>query len=175
MADSPEVALEVATPRDAALLANLLQLYIHDLSEIFPIELPADGRFEYDRLPLYWAEPEKRFPFLIRYGGRAVGFALVTRGSPASDDPDTLDVAEFFVARRHRRSAVGRQAVRQLWDRLPGRWTVRVSEGNRAGLVFWSAVITEYTSGAMSESTRAGSPRAWRVFAFESAARGPLR
>ena len=41
---APTVALEPATPSDAARLANLLELYIHDLSEVFPIELGTDGR-----------------------------------------------------------------------------------------------------------------------------------
>ena len=169
MADPQEVVVDVAAPRDATLLANLLELYIHDLSEAFPgIELGPDGRFGYDKLPLYWSEPERRFPFLIRYGTRVAGFVLVTRGSPASDDPDVFDVAEFFVIRRHRRAGVARRAAFLVWDRLPGRWIVRVSEGNTGALLFWDAVIAEYTSGAATESRRSGSPNAWRVFSFES-------
>src|SRR5262245_2129726 len=116
-----EVSLEVATPGDAPLLENLLELYIHDLSDAFDLETGADGRFGYDQLPLYWTEPAHRFPFPIRRGGRTVGFALATRGSPASADPDDLDVRELFVLRRHRRSGAGRRAARLLWDRLPGR------------------------------------------------------
>ncbi len=168
MVDSQEVSLEAATPGDAALLSNLLELYVHDLSETFPVELGADGRFGYERLPLYWSEPERRFPFLIRFGTRVVGFALVTRGSPASDDPDAFDVAEFFVVRRYRRSGVGRRAAFLLWKRLAGSWIVRVSEGNRSGRPFWASVISEYTSGAFAETTRPGSPHAWHVFSFNS-------
>lgn len=167
-----EVTLDVATPRDAAVLANLLELYIHDLSEIFPVELGADGRFGYEKLPLYWSEPERRFPFLIRCGTRVVGFALVTRGLPGSDDPDVFDVAEFFVVRLHRRSGVGRRAAFLLWNRLAGSWIVRVSEGNRSGCPFWASVIGEYTGGAVVETTRPGSPHAWRVFSFNSAQAG---
>src|ERR1700738_3100214 len=97
-----EVVLDVAAPRDAALLAKLLELYIHDLSDAFPdIEPGHDGRFGYEHLPLYWSEPERRFPFLIRQGDRVAGFVLATRGSLASDDPGVFDVAEFFVLRRH--------------------------------------------------------------------------
>ena len=62
MIDSQEVVLDVASPRDAVLLSNLLELYIHDLSETFPVELGADGRFGYEKLPLYWSEPERRLP-----------------------------------------------------------------------------------------------------------------
>jgi predicted acetyltransferase len=168
MVDSQEVVLDVATNRDAAVLSNLLELYAHDLSEAFALELGADGRFGYEKLPLYWSEPERRFPFLIRRGTRVVGFAMVTRGSPASDDPDDFDVAEFFVVRRHRRSGVGRQAAFLLWDGFAVHWIVRVSEGNHSGRHFWASVIAEYTSGALVETTRPGSPHAWRVFSFNS-------
>ena len=49
---SEAVRLERATPEMAPLLRNLLELYVHDLSEIFPVELGPDGRFGYARLPL---------------------------------------------------------------------------------------------------------------------------
>jgi predicted acetyltransferase len=169
MTNPPDVSLDVALSSDAALLANLLELYVHDLSEVFPlIELGADGRFGYDPLPLYWSQPERRFPFLIRCGERVAGFVLATRGSLASDDPDVFDVAEFFVLRRHRRSGVGRRAAFLLWDRLPGQWIVRVSERNSGAIPFWAGVIGEYTKDAVREFTRAGSPHRWRVFSFES-------
>lgn len=151
------------------LLANLLELYLHDLSEAFPaIEIDANGRVGYDKLALYWSEPERRFPFLIRADGRVAGFVLVTRGSPVSDDPDVLDVAEFFVLRRYRRSGVGRAAAFLLWDRLSGQWIVRVSEGNRGAIPFWAGVIADYSGGTATETRRPGTPNAWRVFSFES-------
>jgi predicted acetyltransferase len=169
---SKEVVLDAATPADAGLLANLLELYIHDLSEVFPgIELGADGRFGYGKLPLYWSEPEARFPFLIKCDGRVVGFALATRGSPATDDPSVLDVAEFFVLRRYRRTGVGRRAAELLWDRLPGQWTVRVLEGNLGALRFWGGVIAKHTGGAAIERVSPGDPHTWRIFSFESAPR----
>jgi predicted acetyltransferase len=168
MADAKDVSLRFATDRDAALLANLLELYIHDLSEWFPIAVGADGRFGYPRLARYWVEPGRRFPFVIEHGGECAGFALVTRGSPATTDPNDLDVAEFFVLRRHRRAHVGARAAELLWDRLPGRWTVRVSEGNRRGLAFWPDVIAAYARGSERTSTMPGRPFPQRVFEFDS-------
>ena len=146
----PPVTLDAARIDDAPLLANLLELYLHDLSEIFPINPGADGRFGYERLPLYWSEPTRRFAYLIRSREEVAGFALVTRGSPATDDPENLDVAEFFVLRSNRRSGIGRRAAFLLWDRLPGRWVVRVSEKNRGGIPFWESAIREYTGGAFA-------------------------
>lgn len=169
MQASRTICLERATPRAAPLLANLLELYMHDLSGVFPIVLGPDGRFGYDKLPLYWAQPDARHAFLIKRGADVAGFALVTVGSPASDDPSALDVAEFFVLRSHRRAGVGREAAVALWGALRGQWVVRVSEANRVGLRFWSETVRAYTAGACAETTRAGNPHGWRVFTFASA------
>jgi len=166
--ESNAVSLQRATPDMAPMLSNLLELYVHDLSEIFPVALGPEGRFGYEKLPLYWAEPAVRHAFLIRQGRHVAGFAFATRGSPATDDPEDLDVAEFFVLRGYRRSGVGRQAAMALWDSMPGHWVVRVAEANRAGLPFWSEVIRSYTSGDFVESARPGDSQAWRVFRFAS-------
>ena len=170
------IHLDPAAPADAERLSNLLELYIHDMSAIYPhVELGDDGRFGYPELPLYWSEPGRRFPFLIRHGDRVAGFVLAKRGSPVSDDPEVLDVVEFFVLRQYRRGGLGRAAALQLWQQLPGSWTVRVSEGNRGALEFWSGVIAEATNGAAIESSRAGRLHPWRVFAFASGRQHPAR
>src|SRR6478609_11342972 len=110
--DIAALRLELARQEESPLLANLLELYIHDLSEIFPVvQLGPEGRFGYPRLSSYWSEPEARFPFLIRKHGKVVGFALAQRGSPLSDDPEVLDVAEFFVLRNVRHAGVGARAA----------------------------------------------------------------
>jgi predicted acetyltransferase len=173
MSKSP--ILQRATQADAPLLENLLELYIHDLSEIFPIEIGPNGRFGYDRLAQYWSDPANRRAFLIQSEQGVAGFALVLRGSPASDDPEALDVGEFFVLRRHRRSGIGRAAAIALWDELPGSWVVRVSKANRAGIPFWTEVIRAYSGGDFAERTLPGNPNPWSVFTFESRASSKRR
>jgi|SRR6187551_3304610 len=165
--DASSVCLDRASEADSTLLANLLELYMHDLSEAFAIQLGADGRFGYPRLASYWSEPEARFPFLIRRHGKVVGFALAQRGSPMSDDPEVFDVAEFFVLRSERRSGVGARAAQLLWDRLPGPWIVRVSEATRGGLPFWTRAIQDYAGGTATHGVRRKEPHTWHVFAFE--------
>jgi predicted acetyltransferase len=168
--NSEQTTLHVATQSDAQLLSNLLELYIHDVCVVFPtVELGPDGRFGYPKLPLYWSDPKHRFAYLVRQRGRVAGFVLATRGSPVTADPDVFDVAEFFVVRKYRRLGVGRRAAFLLWKCLPGKWTVRVSEGNRAAVTFWSDIVAEFASGTAVEDTRPGEPNAWRVFSFESA------
>jgi predicted acetyltransferase len=163
------VSLDRATEADSVLLANLLELYIHDMSEVFPyVTLGPDGRFGYRRLPLYWSEPDRRFAFLIRCDGRIGGFVLVTRGSPAVSDPNVLDVAEFFVIRQYRRGGVGRRAAFLLWDHLPGTWIVRVLPSNQGALAFWRDAVVAFTGGAFTESVLSDPPNAWQVFSFET-------
>lgn len=168
MPEQTEVTLREAGPGDAEMLGNLLELYVHDLSETFSIDVGADGRFGYDRLAQYWQEPERRFAYVIHVGAALAGFALATRGSPLTDDPSDLDVAEFFVLRRHRRAGVGRRAAFLLWDRLPGSWVVRVAETNRHALAFWRAVIAEYANRESTERSVLLPGRTWRVFQFRS-------
>lgn len=168
------VSLDAVTVGDAALLGDLLELYVRELSAVFTaIEPGPDGTYGYARLPLYWSEPDRRFAFVIRADGQVAGFALATRGSPATEDPDVLDVAEFFVLGEHRRSGVGRQAALLLWHRLPGTWTVRVAEENRGGLAFWDDVIAETMRDRVRVSTSADGRRQWRIYTFDSAALTP--
>lgn len=168
MIESWRVEVEPAMHRDSTAVSNLLELYSHDLSAVFSLELGADGRFGYERLPLYWSEPDRRFPFLVRCDQLLAGFAFVTRGSPLSDDPNIFDVAEFFVVRRYRRCGVGRRAAVLLWNRFAARWIIRVLEENRQGCQFWASVVTEYTNGAFLETRRSEGQRLWRVFEFAS-------
>jgi predicted acetyltransferase len=169
MANHRATSLDVATRSDSTLLANLLELYIHDLSAAFPnVELGPDGRYGYQQLPLYWSEPRRRFAFLIRRDGRVAGFVLARRGSPASEDPAVFDVAEFFVLGRYRRAGVGREAAFLLWNRLPGTWTVRVAESNPDALAFWRGVVAEFTHGTATESVRPGKTMGWRVLSFSN-------
>jgi predicted acetyltransferase len=167
---SAPVSLVPADERDAPLLANLLELYCHDLSAAFGLQVGADGRFGYPRLPLYWREPGLRFPFLIRAGEETAGFVLVTRGSPLGTSPTDLDVAEFFVLRRHRRHGVGRQALAQLWDQMPGRWIVRVAARNPEALPFWTGVIAAYTGQRFAQEQHTVDGKVWTRFSFDAPA-----
>lgn len=167
------VSLELASEREAPVLANLLELYTHDLSAAFPgVTLAPDGRYGYAKLPAFFADPARYFAYFIRCDGALAGFALATRGSPASDDPDVLDVAEFFVLRRYRRAGVGRVAAGLLWRTLPGRWTVRVFEGNGEALPFWRAAIAKAASSEIVERERSLGGRTWHVLSFEAPALG---
>lgn len=162
------VQLQQAHEENAATLAQLLELYCHDLSVLFALRLGADGRYGYPKLPLYWQEPEQRSAYFILAGGELAGFALVTRGSPATEDPTHLDVTEFFVVRRLRAAGVGRQAAHALWAQRPGHWIVRAAASNRPAVAFWRRTVLDYAGGAAREERRELQGRPWFVFELDA-------
>jgi predicted acetyltransferase len=166
-----EAAVDIvpAAPEEQSVLANLLELYSHDFSELYDIDLGADGRYGYTPLPLYWTEPG-RHPFLVRLDGTLAGFVLVKRGSEVSRDPDVWDLAEFFIVRRHRRRRLGLHVAHHVWRRFPGRWEVRVMPANRAAQAFWARAIREWTSDVVSSVPVERDGKSWQLFAFDSRA-----
>jgi predicted acetyltransferase len=128
-----DIEVMPARPGDRAIVWRLLQLYLHDFSEIDGRPVNERGEFEYRWFDHYWKDP-KRIPLLIRVDGEWAGFALVRRGAPN-------EMAEFFVMRNHRRSGVGRAAAAECFGRFPGRWLVHEIPRNEAATAFWRAVI----------------------------------
>jgi predicted acetyltransferase len=140
------VSVDLAQPSEQPLLAGLMQFYLYDFSEMEPdgsadFELGAEGRFEpYPYLPDYWRDPA-RTPLVIRRGGQPAGFALLNQHSHLSGGHVERNMAEFFVARKHRRHGVASEAVRQILKAYPGRWEVAVVARNAAAQIFWPRAI----------------------------------
>ena len=158
-----------APREDESVLANLLELYSHDFSEFYDIDLGRDGRYGYKHLPSYWSDPG-RHPFLVEIDDKLAGFVLVKRGSDVSGDPDVWDMAEFFVVRRYRRRGLGLRVAHDIWTRLPGRWEVRVMPENQAAHAFWERAIRTFTNDAVASVSVEKDGKRWEVFAFDAAA-----
>lgn len=148
-------------------LGRLFQLYAHDFSEHVPLGLTDSGRFDVSAGELWWSRADHH-PFFVRIEGRLAGFALVRRGSKLDGDPNVMDVAEFFIVRGERQQGVGRQAVRALLERFPGRWQVRVRQSNPPALQFWSRVLNEWGAGGVACSTFSEQQVEWHVLRAES-------
>lgn len=167
-AQVPNVEVIPALREQEPVLSNLLELYCYDFSELLNLLLRPDGRFGYDRLPLYWTEPT-RYPFLIWAGGELAGFALVQKGSQISGDEEVYDMAEFFVLRRYRRLGVGLKAAHLVWSRLPGKWEIRVITQNQNAVRFWERAVEEFAGRPSFPVTLDRNGKSWQVFSFESA------
>ncbi len=162
-----DVEVIAASPEQQPVLANMLELYVHDFSEFMDLKLGPDGRFGYQSLPLYWKDPN-RYPFLVMADGHLAGFVFVRGGSALSDEADVWDMAEFFIVRGFRRRAVGTQATQEIWKRFPGKWEVRVTDRNKQAGNFWSRAIAEFLGKTIKPRLVNKDGKTWHVFAFES-------
>lgn len=133
---------------DKPVIANLLELYMHDFSEFLGWDLNEHGLYGYRYLDHYWTEPG-RHPFVVRVGGRLAGFALVS--ILFLDERSETSMSEFFILRKYRRQGVGEAVARQLFDQFPGQWSVAQMDRNVAAQSFWRAIIDRYTGGAFAE------------------------
>jgi predicted acetyltransferase len=156
-----------AAREQESVLANLLELYAHDFSELRRLNLGEDGRFGYEALSLYWTEPA-RYPFLIRMDGSLAGLVLVRRGVGLSGAEGVWDMAEFFIVRGCRRRGVGTQVALEVWWRFPGEWEVRVMRKNDAARRFWAEAISLFTGEESRSEDFEHKGEAWVRFSFES-------
>jgi predicted acetyltransferase len=162
-----ELEITRALPEQEPILANMLELYAHDFSEFTDITLGPDGRFGYKNLPLYWEDPN-RHPFLIKTDGGLAGFALVTKGSDISGDPDVWDMTEFFIVRGFRRLGIGTEATQAIWKNFPGKWEVRVIDRNKKAIKFWRRAIHNFIGQPIEPTSFNKDGAGWHVFSFES-------
>lgn len=133
---------------EAHVIANLMQFYIHDFSELWfdrevEGELEPDGLYcGYPGLETYWRDPSRQ-AWLFRVRGLPVGFALVNDVAH-SVTPVERAVAEFFVVRKHRRRGVGLAAAHALFAATPGLWEAAVVRRNVGALAFWRRAAASY-------------------------------
>ena len=153
------------------MLANLLELYAHDLSEYFDVPLQPSGRFGYPPLALYWRE-DGRFPFVVKVDGQIAGFVLVSRGSRIGGAPQVWDMAEFFILRAYRKRGIGAAVAAEVFRRFAGCWEVRVLENNLPAVAFWKAAIGFFTRDCGEEPFVDAHQKNWRVFSFQSSGTG---
>lgn len=159
------VEVIAASPEHESVLANMLELYVHDFSEFMDLRLGPDGRFGYKSLPLYWKE-SNRYPFLVMADGHLAGFVFVRGGSAISDEADVWDMAEFFIVRGFRRQRVGTQAAREICKRFPGKWEVRVTDRNERARNFWDRAVAELLGKTIKPSQVDKDGKTWHVFSF---------
>ena len=160
-----DVMAIVVSAAERPVIDNLLQLYLHDFSELARLgspygEVNEDGLFNYKpSLESYW-QGSDHVPLMIRADGRIAGFALLNRWS-ALDRPLDRAVAESFILE----SIAGRALALVL----PMICFVATPD---AGRFPWLTTIRgRYCSGAQL-STRWVRPRLPNTLAM---VRGPVR
>jgi predicted acetyltransferase len=154
------ISVTPAADDQQPVIANLIQLYLYDMTESMPFPVGRDGRFEYDFLERFW-----RFPYLVHVGDEIAGFALVIDECPLTGRKPSWFMAEFFVLRAYRRRGVGREALAAILQAHPGHWHVGVPKANLPAQAFWSRSLAPYQPDTRDIAFDGDD---WRLNAFRS-------
>jgi len=146
--------IQKASAEQKGLIANLMQLYLHDLSEFEVLDFDSQGRFRIDEyFDSYWMKPT-RFPYVFFDGNTVVGFAFVRQVGPGA-----WSMAEFSILRAYRRRGIGKSVAHQIFSMHPGIWHVAQLQSNIPAQGFWRDVIHNYTNGKFDDAWSDVSPR----------------
>jgi predicted acetyltransferase len=148
-----------AMAADKETIANLIQLYLYDMTDEGVWPIGADGRYAYEFLERFW-----QHPYLLRLDGELAGFALVIDKCVLTGEKPCWFMAEFFVLRGYRRRGIGRQAVAGVLARHPGRWHVAATHSHVRSEAFWARALDGRVGLATRELTFEGEE--WRLRSF---------
>jgi predicted acetyltransferase len=154
------VTLRPAGIADKPVIANLIQLYLHDMTEFMPFPVGEDGRYQYDFLDRFW-----RYPYFIMVGEEIAGFALVIDECPLTGRRPCWFMAEFFVLRAYRGKGTGKAAFDLALADHPGDWHIAVPHANAAAQAFWARALAS-RQPATRDIHFDGDD--WRLHQFES-------
>lgn len=163
---TPTVAL--ASQAELDLLQQLLELYQHDLSDLWDQDVDAQGCFGYD-LGRYLRR-EDAWPYLFRVDGNAAGFALVDTRVRLPGGRYWMD--QVFVLKKYRSRGVGAACAAQVLQRHPGAWQVGQMPGNQRARAFWLRVLDRVALGPVTETRLSSGPWQGTIQSLHVAAAG---
>ena len=123
--------------------APFIGSYVNELAAFgaSPPAGPADG---YPFLNTYWRHPTR---LALAFGESSIqGFALLFEDQDPCNGETTMDIREFFVCPRYRRSGVGSAAAAELLRSWQGPWQLAVLDRNTSALKFWQSVLSDRSS-----------------------------
>jgi aminoglycoside 6'-N-acetyltransferase I len=106
---------------------------------------------------VWWSKPGILLPMLIAVNDEPAGFADVARPPHASPSVD-YRIEDFFIVNKWRRVGVGREALRLIVERYPGRWEVGWLPKNEPAARFWRAVTQPWDAQDWPVAQAPGRP-----------------
>lgn len=138
----------LAQDGDFAALAQMLELYQYELSDIWPQHLDAQGRYGYD-LSRH-RQGGAHAAHVCQVDGCYAGFALV---APARFNRAAgCWMEQFFVLRAYRRHGVGAALAGHVLHSHPGPWQVGQMTRNLPAQAFWRQVLGQLCGGRQVET-----------------------
>lgn len=134
------IELELVKKSNEKVLKNLLQLYLHNISAYFPMPFNSEsGVYDYDDISKYIEKDENSIAYFIKYEENIAGFILF-------DKTEEFNVVqEMFVMNNYKRAGIGKNAVKQLFNKHHGNWEIKSLPCSEQAEKFWVSVVKEYT------------------------------
>ena len=123
------------------IIERLLQLYLHNISLYFPIDMDQKtGLYKYENLDSYLEGNKNKIAYLIEYENNIAGFILVEFTNVKNI------IQEMFVINNYKRKGVGSMAVKELFDKHRGNWEIKSVPLSNQAESFWKNTIKKYTN-----------------------------
>jgi predicted acetyltransferase len=134
------IELELVKKSNEKVLKNLLQLYLHNISAYFPMPFNSEsGVYDYDDISKYIEKDENSIAYFIKYEENIAGFILL-------DKIEEFNIVqEMFVMNNYKRTGIGKNAVKQLFNKYHGNWEIKSLPCSEQAEKFWVSVVKEYT------------------------------
>ena len=131
------IKLKQVEKQDISLLDNLMQLYLHELSNDFKIDFNNKiCKYEYDLKPYF----ENNKAYFILNNNDIVGFILL------DINEDSFEISEIFILNNYKKQGIAKKAVYKLFNMYEGSWVVKAVPNSKTAENFWLNVIKEYTN-----------------------------
>lgn len=146
-----DIKLEKVTSEEKAILYNLLQFALYDMSQYVDIDLNESGFFDYDWFENYFIDDD-RDAYLIKSNNQLVGFVMVNENLKIYSNGKSI--AEFLILPSYRRKQIGKQVAITIFDMYLGNWEVEPIENSITAYKFWQNTIKEYTNNNYEEKNK---------------------
>lgn len=131
-----------ATADDRALLFNINQKYLYEMTAFYDDPMDEAGNYHYGHFDEYFTDPE-RTALLIYADGRLAGFAMLCPYSYIKENPSHV-MAEFTIFPQFRRKGLATEAARRILTAYPGRWEIKYNEKNAPAMALWNGIAAPY-------------------------------
>jgi predicted acetyltransferase len=132
-----DLKIELASADQAPILANLFQLYFHELSDFLDEDVDEDGLFDAWDEGVFTTNGSRAY--LLRVGENLAGFLVVeTAQTPLGD---MTEFADIFLLRRYRRQGFALEVVKRVMLQASHPWLVAIFRADVKALAFWHSAF----------------------------------
>jgi predicted acetyltransferase len=144
------------------ILRNLLEIYAYELSQYTYIDVNDCGLFEVYKV-LYRHIHKIRniynydahgIAYFVKVDNKLAGFVIINNHFDhinhcwSSKEEFYKEryfvIREFFIMHKYRRLGIGTYAVKYIFDKYKGRWSLSYYSKNKRAKIFWNKIINEH-------------------------------